>query len=89
MVHYIEHKDKDFFGRITDYISSGPIMAMVLVSPHENTMSSIRKVIGSADPADAAIGTIRGDFAISKYQNISHASDSNESAACEIALWFN
>ncbi len=89
MAHYVEHKDKDFYGRITDYISSGPVMAMVWESSHENTVSIIRKFIGCTDPVDAALGTIRGDFAISKYQNVIHASDSNESADREIALWFN
>jgi nucleoside-diphosphate kinase len=86
--HYEEHRGKDFFDRITDYISSGPVVAFVVESPCE-CINIVRKMIGKTDPVDAEPGTIRGDFAISKYQNVIHASDSTFSAEREIALWFS
>lgn len=87
--HYDEHKDKDFFERITDYISGGPVMAMAFESTCETTVSVIRQMIGTTDPSKALQGTIRGDYALSPFQNVIHASDSNESAAREISLWFS
>ena len=86
--HYEEHRGKDFYNRITDYISSGPVVALVVEGP-EKTVTLVRNMIGNKNPVDAEIGTIRGDFALTKYQNIIHASDSNESAEREISLWFN
>ena len=86
--HYEEHRGKSFFDRITDYISSGPVVAMVIEGP-EQTVPLIRKMIGNKDPVTACLGTIRGDFALTKYQNIIHASDSDESAEREIKLWFD
>lgn len=85
--HYEEHKNKDFFDRITDYISSGPVVAMVIEGP-DDCFRVVRKMVGATDPLDAELGSIRGDLAISKYSNIIHASDSNESAEREITLWF-
>jgi len=87
--HYIEHKGKDFYERITSHIASGPVLAMVIESQYECTVSLVRKMLGTTDPFDSNPGTIRGDYAISKYQNIIHASDSKESADREISLWFN
>lgn len=86
--HYAEHKGKDFFGRITSHIASGLVLAIVLESPYE-CISTVRKMIGSTDPAEANPGTIRGDYALSKFENVIHASDSKESAEREIALWFS
>ncbi len=63
-------------------------MAMVWESNCELSVRVTRSMIGATDPADAASGTIRGDFGLSKYQNVIHASDSDDSAAREIALWF-
>jgi nucleoside-diphosphate kinase len=86
--HYEEHRGKPFYDRITDYISSGPVVAMVIEGP-EQTIPLIRKMIGNKDPVTACLGTIRGDYALTKYQNIIHASDSDISAKKEIDLWFN
>ena len=86
--HYDEHKGKDFFDRIVNNIASGPVVAIVLESQFE-CISMVRKMIGATDPQEASPGTIRGDYAISKFQNMIHASDSIESANREIALWFS
>ena len=85
--HYIEHQDKDFYDRITDYIASGFVVALVLEGPPD-TVKMVRQMIGKTDPVDSLPGTIRGDLALSKYENIIHASDCDESAKREIDLWF-
>lgn len=84
--HYVEHKDKAFFGELVDYICSGPVVAMVLEG--DNAIALLRKLCGSTKPEEAAPGTIRGDFAMHTNLNIIHASDSPESARREINLFF-
>ena len=84
--HYQEHVDKPFFPNLKSYILSGPICLMVLEAP--NVISIIRKMVGVTNSAEAAPGTIRGDYALTTQNNIIHASDSPESAAREIANFF-
>ncbi|SFJ58054.1 nucleoside-diphosphate kinase [Thermoflavimicrobium dichotomicum] len=85
--HYAEHKDKPFFGELVDFITSGPVFAMVWAG--NNVIATARQMMGKTNPADALPGTIRGDYGISVGMNIIHGSDSPESAEREIALWFN
>ncbi len=85
--HYAEHKERPFFGELVDFITSGPVFAMVWQG--NNVIATARNMMGKTNPADAAPGTIRGDFAVSVGMNIIHGSDSPESAEREIALWFN
>ena len=84
--HYAEHKEKPFFGDLVDYITSGPVLAMVIEG--DECISLIRKMVGATNPQEADLGTIRGDFAIQTGRNIVHASDSPASAEREIALFF-
>jgi len=84
--HYAEHEAKPFFGELVDFITSGPIVAMVLEGV--DAVRAARQVIGATNPLDAAPGSIRGDFAIEMGQNMVHGSDSPESAAREAALFF-
>ena len=84
--HYAEHEGKPFFGELVDFITSGPIVAMVLEG--ESAIRAARQVIGATNPLEAAPGSIRGDFAIAVGTNMVHGSDSPESAAREIALFF-
>jgi nucleoside-diphosphate kinase len=84
--HYAEHKERPFFGELVDFITSGPVFAMVWQG--NNVISTARSMMGKTNPADAASGTIRGDFATSVGMNIIHGSDSPESAEREISLWF-
>jgi nucleoside-diphosphate kinase len=84
--HYIEHSERPFFGELVEFITSGPIVAMVLEGP--NAVRAARQVIGATDPLEAATGSIRGDFAVEMGQNMVHGSDSPESAARESALFF-
>ena len=84
--HYAEHVDKPFFGELVEFITSGPLVAMVLEG-HE-AVAAARQVIGATDPLEAAPGSIRGDFALEVGQNLVHGSDSDESAAREVALFF-
>jgi nucleoside-diphosphate kinase len=84
--HYAEHKEKPFFGDLVDYITSGPVLAMVIEG--DECISLIRKMVGATNPKEAELGTIRGDFAIQTGRNIVHASDSPASAEREIALFF-
>ncbi|MBO8163003.1 MAG: nucleoside-diphosphate kinase [Brevibacillus sp.] len=85
--HYAEHKERPFFGELVDFITSGPVFAMVWQG--ENVISTARNMMGKTNPVDAAPGTIRGDFAVSVGMNVIHGSDSPESAAREISLWFS
>lgn len=85
--HYGEHSDKPFFGDLISYITSGPVFAMVLEG--DDVISMVRKMVGATNPKEAAVGTIRGDFAIDTGRNIVHASDSEESAEREINLFFD
>lgn len=85
--HYSEHKDKPFFGELVDFITSGPVFAMVWQG--ENVISVARAMMGATKPSDAAAGTIRGDYGQTVGMNIIHGSDSEASAAREIGLFFN
>ena len=85
--HYAEHVDKPFFGELVEFITSGPLVAMVLEG-HE-AVAAARQVIGATDPLEAAPGSIRGDFALEVGQNLVHGSDSDESAAREVELFFS
>ena len=84
--HYEEHKDKPFFGELVDFITSAPLVAMVLEG--EQAVVAARQVIGATNPLEAAPGSIRGDFAVEVGQNMVHGSDSPESAAREAELFF-
>ena len=85
--HYAEHAEKPFFGELVDFITSGPTLALVLEG--EGAIATIRTTMGATNPADAGPGTIRGDLALSMPDNLVHGSDSPDSAAREIALWFD
>ena len=84
--HYAVHREKPFFGGLVDFITSGPLVALALEGP--NAIVIVRAINGATRPHEAAPGTIRGDFAIETAQNIVHASDSAETAAFELDLWF-
>lgn len=84
--HYGEHKERPFFGELVDFITSGPVFAMVWQG--ENVISTARQMMGATNPKDAAPGTIRGDFGLTVGKNIIHGSDSAESAEREIGLFF-
>ncbi|MCH5294928.1 MAG: nucleoside-diphosphate kinase [Treponema sp.] len=84
--HYAEHKGKPFYDPLVDYITSGPVVAMVWQG--DDSVALVRKMAGSTKPEDAQPGTIRGDFCIHTTNNIIHASDSDENAAREISLFF-
>ena len=84
--HYAEHDGKPFFGELVEFITSGPLVAMVLEG-HE-AVKAARQVIGATNPLEAATGSIRGDFALEVGQNMVHGSDSDESAQREASLFF-
>jgi nucleoside-diphosphate kinase len=84
--HYAEHKGKPFFERLIEFITSAPVIVGVLEG--NEAIAVVRGMLGTTDGAAAAPGTIRGDFAISKQNNLIHGSDSPESAVRETALWF-
>jgi nucleoside-diphosphate kinase len=84
--HYAEHAERPFFGELVEFISSGPIVAMVLEGT--DAVKAARQVIGATNPLEAAPGSIRGDYAIEVGTNMVHGSDSPESAAREAALFF-
>ena len=84
--HYAEHSERPFFGELVEFITSGPIVAMVLEGA--GAVRAARQVIGATDPLEAAPGSIRGDFAVEMGQNMVHGSDSPESAAREASLFF-
>ena len=84
--HYAEHVDKPFFPGLLKYITSGPVVALVLEG--RNAVAEVRKMNGATNPLEAACGTIRGDFAQDKGRNAVHGSDSVESAQREIAIYF-
>ncbi len=85
--HYAEHKERPFFGELVEFITSGPVFAMVWEG--ENVISTARDMMGKTNPAEAAAGTVRGDYGITVGKNIIHGSDSSESAEREIGLFFN
>ncbi len=84
--HYGEHAEKPFFGELVDFITSGPVVAMVVQGP--DSVVSMRKIMGATNPIEAEPGSIRGDLATVITENIVHGSDSEESAAREIKLFF-
>lgn len=85
--HYGEHKERPFFGELVDFITSGPVFAMVWEG--ENVISTARQMMGKTNPQDAAPGTIRGDYGVTVGKNVIHGSDSPESAKREIGIFFN
>ena len=84
--HYAEHEGKPFFGELVDFITSGPLLALVFEGDY--AVAAARQVIGATDPLEASPGSIRGDFAREVGQNLVHGSDSPESGAREVALFF-
>lgn len=85
--HYAEHTEKPFYGELVEFMSRGPVVAMVVEGP-ENTWEVVRTMMGATNPRTAAPGTIRGDFGIIFTENLVHGSDSLESAEREIGIFF-
>ena len=84
--HYTEHKEKPFFGELVSFITSGPIVAMVVEGP--KAIETVRKMMGKTNPLEADPGTIRGDYGLSITMNLIHGSDSPQTAAREIPIFF-
>lgn len=84
--HYAEHLAKDWYPPLRDFITSGPLVALILSG--DEAVNVVRALVGATDGRKAAAGTIRGDFSLSNRENLVHASDSAESAEREIKLWF-
>jgi nucleoside-diphosphate kinase len=84
--HYDEHKERPFFGELVDFITSAPLVALVLEG--DEAVVAARQLIGATNPLEATTGSIRGDFAVQVGQNMVHGSDSPESAQREIGIWF-
>ena len=84
--HYAEHREKPFFEELVEFITSSPTLALAVEG--EGAIATVRATMGATNPANAAPGTIRGDLALSMPDNLVHGSDSPESAARELALWF-
>ncbi|HSL01113.1 MAG TPA: nucleoside-diphosphate kinase [Rubrobacteraceae bacterium] len=84
--HYAEHREKPFFGELVEFITSTPVVAMRVEG--EGAIKAVRNLMGATNPAEAAPGTIRGDLALSMPDNLVHGSDSPESAARELGLFF-
>ena len=84
--HYAEHREKPFFDELVEFITSTPVVAMRVRG--EGAIRAMRNLMGATNPADAAPGTIRGDLALSMPDNLVHGSDSRESAARELELFF-
>jgi nucleoside-diphosphate kinase len=84
--HYGEHKEKPFFAGLVDFITSGPVVAMVWEG--KGVVASARKIIGATNPLNSEPGTIRGDYGVDIGRNIIHGSDAVETAQREISLWF-
>ena len=84
--HYAEHTDKPFFGELVEFITSGPLVALVVEGTR--AVDAVRELMGVTDPVKAAPGSVRGDYALDIGQNVVHGSDSPESAAREVALFF-
>ena len=86
--HYAEHEGKPFFESLVSFITRSPALIVVVEGPDEDTYAVVRALMGTTNPKQAAPGTIRGDLAIELTENLVHGSDSPESAAREIALFF-
>ena len=84
--HYAEHRGKPFFGDLVDFITGGPLVALVAEGPRAH--EAVRALMGVTDPVKSAPGSIRGDFALEIGENLVHGSDSPESAAREVAIFF-
>ena len=84
--HYAEHKERPFFGELVEFITGGPLVALVVEGP--NAVTGTRRLMGVTNPVEATPGSIRGDYALEIGQNLVHGSDSPESAAREIAIFF-
>ena len=84
--HYAEHKERPFFAGVCDYLVSGPIVAIAVEGT--NAVKAIRAMMGATNPVEAAPGTVRGDFALSIEDNLTHSSSDPEAAANELKLWF-
>jgi nucleoside-diphosphate kinase len=84
--HYAEHEGKPFYARLVEFITSGPLVALVVEGP--SAIGAVRGLMGVTNPADATPGSLRGDYALDTQRNLVHGSDSHESAAREIALFF-
>jgi nucleoside-diphosphate kinase len=84
--HYDEHSDKPFFGELVEFITGGPLVAMVLEG--QEAVSAARQLIGATNPLEAAPGSIRGDYGLEVQTNLVHGSDSDESAEREVTLFF-
>ena len=84
--HYAEHEGKPFYEELVSFITSGPLVAMVLEG--ESAITAARQVIGATNPLEATMGSIRGDYAVAVGQNMVHGSDAPESAAREVGLFF-
>jgi len=84
--HYAEHRDKPFFGDLVEFITGGPLVALVLEG--REAVAAARQVIGATNPLEAAPGSIRGDLGLEVQTNLVHGSDSDESAGREVALFF-
>jgi nucleoside-diphosphate kinase len=84
--HYAEHTEKPFFGELVDFITGGPLVAVVMEG--YDAVTAARQLIGATNPLEAAPGSIRGDLALEVTFNLVHGSDSDESAAREIEIWF-
>ncbi len=84
--HYGEHRERPFFGELVEFITSSPLVAMVVEGP--NAVPATRRLMGVTNPVEASPGSIRGDYALEIGQNLVHGSDSPESAAREISIFF-
>lgn len=84
--HYAEHLERDFYPPLREFITSGPVVAMVLEG--DEAVEVVRRLNGATDGRSAVPGTIRGDLSLSNRENLVHGSDSWESAVCEMAIWF-
>lgn len=84
--HYAEHVEKGWYPELREFITSGPLISLVLSG--DQAIDVVRQIVGATDGRKAAPGTVRGDYSLSNQENLIHASDSEESAARELALWF-
>ena len=84
--HYGEHRERPFFGELVEFITGGPLVALVVEGP--NAVAGVRRIMGVTNPVEATPGSLRGDYALEIGQNLVHGSDSPESATREIAIFF-
>jgi nucleoside-diphosphate kinase len=84
--HYAEHSERPFFGELVEFITGGPLVALVVEGP--NAVAGVRRIMGVTNPVEATPGSLRGDYALEIGQNLVHGSDSTESAAREIGIFF-